>query len=116
MKFRDFEANAKRQMNNIDLKSVSDWEDKFWASLSGEEVHPYGIDNPVSLFPETCKYWNLNKFTSLESLIHNKNIHMSGITDPWLYVGGPLTAFGMHAEDGNLNSINFNHMGAIKVW
>lgn len=41
---------------------------------------------------------------------------MSGITKPYLYVGGPLTGFGMHAEDGNLNSINFNHSGAIKLW
>lgn len=41
---------------------------------------------------------------------------MDGIQSPYLFIGGPLTSFAFHLEDGNANSINFLHRGAIKVW
>lgn len=41
---------------------------------------------------------------------------MDGINTPYFYVGGPLTAFGLHLEDGNLGSIKYNHTGAPKIW
>lgn len=41
---------------------------------------------------------------------------MKGITSPYVYVGGPMTSFGIHIEDGDLCSINFLHEGAEKVW
>lgn len=41
---------------------------------------------------------------------------MKGITKPYVYVGGPMTSFGIHIEDGNLASINYLHEGATKVW
>lgn len=41
---------------------------------------------------------------------------MDGIQSPFVYVGGPLTSFGLHLEDGNLNSINFLHRGFPKIW
>lgn len=41
---------------------------------------------------------------------------MDGIQSPYLLIGGPLTSFAFHIEDGNVNSINFLHRGAIKFW
>lgn len=41
---------------------------------------------------------------------------MKGITSPFVYVGGPMTSFAFHIEDGNLGSINYNHAGDIKCW
>lgn len=41
---------------------------------------------------------------------------MLGIHKPYLYVGGPLTSFGLHIEDGDLGSISYNHGGHAKIW
>lgn len=114
MTFRDFETEAKRHTEH-NLKSVCDHEDAFWASLGREEEHLYGVDNEISLFDERCEYWNLNRFRSADSLIHD-GIDMPGITKPYLYVGSMFTAFGLHLEDGNLNSLNFHHGGAKEFW
>lgn len=39
-----------------------------------------------------------------------------GIHDPYLYIGQVFSSFAIHLEDGNLNSINYNHEGAPKLW
>ena len=44
------------------------------------------------------------------------NVHLAGITDPYLYIGGFNTMFGWHVEDLNMPSINYNHHGAPKFW
>lgn len=41
---------------------------------------------------------------------------MAGIQSPFVYVGAPLTSFGFHLEDGDLNSINYLHEGDPKIW
>lgn len=99
-------------------KDLNELEDAFWASFSSKKPMPYGIDNEISLFPDCCTTWNLNKFTPQESPIHinNGDQKMPGITEPYIYVGVALSAFGCHIEDDNLNSINFNHEGAKNIW
>lgn len=117
MKFHELQTMAKEMEVKINLSqlSASALEDTFWESLPLRNVVPYGIDNPTSLFSAQCKTWNLDRFSSRESLIHGHE-EMPGITKPFLYVGTPLSAFGCHLEDGNLNSINYNHSGAVKIW
>lgn len=115
MALKDFEVEAMKNTHGLNLKNVSEYEDAFWSSLGGEEEHLYGIDNNISLFNKCCKHWNLNRFSSTESLIHD-NADMPGITKPYLYVGSMFTAFGIHEEDANHNSLNFHHAGAIKLW
>lgn len=97
------------------MESVSDYEDTFWASLGNGQHNSYSIDNDISLFDERCEYWNLNRLSSTDSIIHD-DTNMRGITRPYLYVGSMFTAFGIHLEDGNLNSVNFHHAGASKMW
>lgn len=117
MQFQEFETMANDMEAKINSSNLSelDLEDKFWASLSLGNVIAYGIDNQTSLFDAQCKTWNLNQFSSRDSLIHGQQ-EMPGITTPFLYVGALLSAFGCHLEDGNLNSINYNHCGAVKIW
>lgn len=41
---------------------------------------------------------------------------MEGIQTPFGYYGSYLTYFGMHLENGNLNSFNYLHSGEPKHW
>lgn len=41
---------------------------------------------------------------------------ITGVMVPWLYVGSALSAFCWHLEDHGLCSVNYNHLGAPKVW
>lgn len=55
-----------------------------------------------------------NRFWLLQR--SRKVFSMPGIQTPYTYVGGALSSFGFHLEDGNLSSINFNHSGTPKMW
>lgn len=78
----------------------------------------YASDVEGSLFPETMKRWNINKFTSDDPLLHemNEDEWMDGIHYSFLYVGSKGSLFSFHVEDQNLNSISYLHEGAPKVW
>lgn len=41
---------------------------------------------------------------------------ISGMSIPWLYVGGPLSTFCWHKEDHYTLSANYSHLGAPKKW
>ncbi|KAF6266335.1 JmjC-domain-containing protein [Scenedesmus sp. NREL 46B-D3] len=41
---------------------------------------------------------------------------ITGLMVPWVYVGSCFSAFCWHIEDHGLYSINYNHMGAAKIW
>ncbi|KAG0690347.1 hypothetical protein C6P40_003165 [Pichia californica] len=91
------------------------------------------IDNPRMNF-EDAKYfsseWNLTRLpfakgSLLEyvcsSLINGeendtKFEQISGMSIPWLYVGGTLSTFCWHKEDHYTLSANYSHLGAPKKW
>jgi len=90
---------------------------KFWRSLSSSTSAPmYGADNIGSLFEEyKLDGWNLNKIDSL--LLHGLDGKLlGGITSSMLYFGMWRSMFGWHTEDMELNSVNYLHHGAPKVW
>lgn len=41
---------------------------------------------------------------------------ISGMTVPWVYIGGPLSTFCWHKEDHYTLSANYSHFGAPKKW
>lgn len=71
MNYSDFVAEEATADSGSDTDSAI--EDSFWKSLSrSKECKKYSLDNHMSLFSDSCKYWNLNKFTAEDSLIHGK--------------------------------------------
>lgn len=86
---------------------------QFWKSLRN---HPpqYGADQLNSLFDKGTA-WNLSELKSiLNKGMEGNNI--SGVTQPYLYVGVWRSLFGWHKEDLDLYSINYLHSGAPKFW
>lgn len=63
--------------------------------------------SPISTAPETHHI-----FFQRNRRIYN----MPGIQKPYIYFGTTFSLFAFHLEDGNLNSINYLHEGAPKVW
>ncbi len=101
--------------SQIKNKSPLAVEKHFWNTVNGNSPL-YGSDVKGSLFKPDSEYsWDLNKIQSiLKEGLGQKNL--SGITDPYLYIGGYGTIFGWHVEDYNMPSINYNHHGAPKFW
>lgn len=64
--------------------------------------------------------FNLNNtYKARDSLLRItslRNEKISGVTIPWLYLGMKFSSFCWHVEDLYINSINYNHKGAIKIW
>lgn len=61
--------------------------------------------------------WNLNLFPMLRgSLLDSLPSSIRGVTVPWLYIGQLFSSFCYHAEDMNMLSINYMHVGEGKVW
>lgn len=109
---------AQTVLNEISTTNTAELEDLAWSILEkGTGISLYSMNNDMSLFDDSCQWLNLNKFTNAESLIHNPDVvNMRGINTPYVYVGSWPTYFGFHIEDANLNSINYLHRGAPKIW
>lgn len=68
----DFSAMAhekQKQFFGDNNPSIAEEEDLHWAEL-WRESKIYAMNNPLSLFGDDCQVWNLDRFTSYESLIH----------------------------------------------
>jgi len=89
----------------------------FWRSLGTTSApSQYGADQVGTLFKdrEVGSGWNLNKLDSI--LSYGLPQKLGGITTPMLYYGEPKAIFAWHCEDMDLNSVNYLHFGASKVW
>eukprot|EP00793_Prasinoderma_coloniale_P000916 PRCOL_00007006-RA len=61
--------------------------------------------------------WNLNNIPfDTQSMLNFIEQRVQGIMVPWLYLGMCFSSFAWHTEDHHLYSINYNHVGAPKVW
>jgi jumonji domain-containing protein 2 len=111
----DADDIALHRSNETEAELYSQYERKFWKSLSVNCEPPfYGADIPGSLFGDLpASSWNLNRLDTLLQLTA-KNI--PGITTSMLYIGMWRAMFAWHIEDMNLHSINYVHVGAPKCW
>lgn len=107
------------------------------SSIPGEVSGFPTVDNP-RITTEDSKYfnseWNLTKLpfakgSLLEYICHSlgeeivsgnevikKEEQISGMSVPWLYIGGPLSTFCWHKEDHYTLSANYSHLGSPKKW
>ena len=103
-------------------------EKEFWKEMlrvPNNKTVEYGSDIDGSAFTEAMQaqcplgssMWNLKNFAraGLSSLKHLKE-GIPGVSDPMLYCGMLFSVFAWHVEDSYLNSINFHHLGAPKLW
>lgn len=66
------EFKALSSSSEIDF-DIETFEDTFWRQVTEERI--YAINNPITLFGDGTKVWNLDKFTKDESKIHSKPSH-----------------------------------------
>ncbi len=59
--------------------------------------------------------WNLGRLRDATLLRHLPQ-SISGVTQPWVYVGMCFSSFCWHNEDMHLYSINYLHEGDEKIW
>lgn len=59
--------------------------------------------------------WNLGRLRDATLLKHLPQ-PISGVTQPWVYVGMCFSSFCWHNEDMHLYSINYLHEGDEKIW
>lgn len=95
----------------------------FWRRLGHTAEPPeYGGDQPgISVFgtaPGLAGTWDLNSLPTLlrVGLTGEGGQELPGVTQPMLYIGMWRALFGWHTEDMELNSINYLHCGAPKLW
>jgi hypothetical protein len=87
------------------------------------------LDNPSAKVCWACAVkgyslhpWNINNIpTAPDSVLRFvregvRGLPINGMMVPWLYAGSCFSSFSWHIEDHGLYSINYNHLGAAKVW
>lgn len=122
MTLAEFTEKAAAFQDEDDTSDIN-FENMYWKDIrSRANQQPdapsplYGIDTEVSLFPDKCTTWNLNKIDGKDSIIHNLDVDMPGILTPFLNNGTRNTSFGWHVEDSNLLSVSILQEGKPKFW
>lgn len=69
----EFKTLAESKATEINFENIDKAEDVFWNQVTKQRI--YAINNPISLFGDETKVWNLDKFTKDESCIHSKPSH-----------------------------------------
>lgn len=83
--------------------------------LKRDEHQQQELSYPPEWYVKTG--WNLNNLPNIQgSLLRHITTPIDGVNVPWLYIGMLFSSFCWHTEDNHLNSINYNHHGAAKIW
>ncbi|ODV91226.1 hypothetical protein CANCADRAFT_31936 [Tortispora caseinolytica NRRL Y-17796] len=113
----EIEAEFWRLVENQDPKTES-IEVEYGADIHST-THGSGFPAPelFPLEPYSTHPWNLNVLPLCPpSLFCHIDIDISGMTNPWLYVGMMFSTFCWHVEDHMCYSANYQHFGATKTW
>ncbi|KCV72209.1 hypothetical protein H696_01609 [Fonticula alba] len=129
-RFQRFSENFMRnylRMHKIEQTAIEAdpalLETEFWSHVGDSDGFlevEYGADfelpEPGPANPDPIP-WDIAGFSTQKgSLLRYLNGHISGVTQPWVYIGMLFSAFCWHTEDHDAYSINFNHFGATKTW
>lgn len=122
---KEFQELAEQLSASINIGDGT-LEEEYWSIVSKgtKDISvEYGSDIETTKFgsgftDDNTSSWNINYFpknpASVLRTLGNDNI--SGITQPWLYVGMIFSTFAWHVEDHLLYSVNYHHFGAPKRW
>jgi histone demethylase JARID1 len=83
-----------------------------------QTVVEYGDNIEGSAFKRSAKTkWNLQTLPEdADSALKHLQHVIPGVNGPMMYHGMVFSTFCWHVEDLNLNSINYHHAGAAKIW
>ncbi|KAK1570762.1 hypothetical protein Q3G72_006658 [Acer saccharum] len=139
--FQQFETKAK----NFERSYLKKWPNKKGGPLSALEIESlywkatvdkpfsveYANDMPGSAFMPVRKNrvavgegatvgetaWNMRGVSRAKgSLLKFMKEEIPGVTSPMVYIAMMFSWFAWHAEDHDLHSLNYLHMGASKTW
>lgn len=116
-----YEAYVKNYNSGEFIKTNDEGESDFnviYAADLNTNKYPGGFPTPQQSeeygnHPMNFKNLNYQEDSLLQIA---KNIEISGINIPWLYLGMMYSSFAWHYEDIMLYSINYMHEGAGKIW
>ena len=116
----------------IDLPRGEEMKIRYGADINSKNPgEASGFPNAGCCQPGDEEYvnseWNLTKLPFARGSLLNyvcqslgsgntDSEQISGMSTPWLYVGGPLSTFCWHKEDHYTLSANYSHKGAPKKW
>eukprot|EP00658_Telonema_sp_P-2_P085102 TRINITY_DN9627_c0_g1_i3.p1 TRINITY_DN9627_c0_g1~~TRINITY_DN9627_c0_g1_i3.p1 ORF type:complete len:586 (-),score=122.54 TRINITY_DN9627_c0_g1_i3:491-2248(-) len=140
-KSADFFANAdeyrakanefkRRYFGDVDCSNVERIEKEYWRAVAGEAgqvtVHyAADLDNAIAPYHSVsgqddatlAQSWSLRAIAQLPgSFLQHLPQHISGVSQPWTYLGMLFSTFCWHNEDLWFPSINYLHQGDPKVW
>ncbi|KRX04852.1 hypothetical protein PPERSA_06486 [Pseudocohnilembus persalinus] len=112
LQIKEFVKRSAKIQPNIEGKTSLEVEKLFWKNASFSPPI-YGADFQKSLFDQGC-IWNLCELDTI--LKKGVSQALSGVTEPYLYVGQWKSLFAWHKEDYDLGAINYLHYGQPKFW
>jgi jumonji domain-containing protein 2 len=112
MKLNEYRKKVECFDSLTNNKQIEEVEEMFWKNIAFSPPL-YGADMMGTLFDPGVT-WNLNELPGV--LREGLKNPISGVNNPYLYVGSWKTMFGWHKEDLDLYSINYLHYGKPKFW
>uniref|UniRef100_A0A7S2WRG2 JmjC domain-containing protein n=1 Tax=Mucochytrium quahogii TaxID=96639 RepID=A0A7S2WRG2_9STRA len=109
--------NIEDIVEQLEERDFAVLESQLWKSITSSSTPAmYGGDQAGTIFyNQNADGWNLNQLDTILRVGFGDQ-EAKGITSSMLYFGMWRSIFAFHTEDMELNSVNFLHYGAPKIW